>query len=171
VTPRISLERSANIATIVMCVAVAAVAVSRQFPRTPQYQATESLYKPGEKIPESIKPASALVARTVFAAVRRDCRYCQESMGFYKELTKVAGEVNAKIVFVTLDSADVARQSLVESGVQGGEVVLLPKGTKINGTPTLIVTDQQGTVIRSWVGKLAPNQEKELVALLRQRVS
>lgn len=37
---------------------------------------------------------------------------------------------------------------------------------KVDGTPTLILIDKKGEVISSWVGKLLPNKETEVISRL-----
>lgn len=59
---------------------------------------------------------------------------------------------------------DEGRNYLGYLGVQVDEVLQAPLSSiDVSGTPTLMLMSRQGTVIRTWIGKLPPDLEKEVL--------
>jgi hypothetical protein len=56
---------------------------------------------------------------------------------------------------------------LIQYGITGMDVRYSElSGVDVQGTPTIIVTDESGIVTKSWVGKLSKEKEKEVIAFL-----
>jgi thioredoxin-related protein len=159
------IELFSNIAIIAVALLLGAALVNRYFlnyyvPQTAQAKS------PG------IKPGTALSLpdadwnkneKTLVVALSTTCRYCTESLPFYKLLAQQkAGRGDLKITAVLPQSADEARRYLSEHNVSVDEIKQadLPE---VRGTPTLIIVDKNGSVLESWVGKLPPEKETEVM--------
>jgi hypothetical protein len=60
---------------------------------------------------------------------------------------------------------DVATRFLNGLGVGVAEVVQAAvRDVGVRGTPTLLLVDRRGMVLRTWVGRLAPERESEVLA-------
>lgn len=103
--------------------------------------------------------------RTLVLALRTDCRYCTESTHFYRSLRtkQEASEASPKLVAVFPQSVEEARAYLSSHGIKLDQVLhgsLSKMG--VQGTPTLMLTDEQGKVTKVWRGKLRTRGEDEV---------
>ena len=102
--------------------------------------------------------------KTVVLALQTTCHFCNESAPFYKRLVEATKNKNIKIVAVFPQSIEEATAHLAQLGVSGVEVKQAPiSQLDSSGTPTLILTNQKGTVTNYWVGKLSPDKEMEVI--------
>jgi hypothetical protein len=166
-------EVLANVAFIVLCIilivkaltgpaetpAAAAVRAAAPAPR-PMYQPGETIAVPGVDF--------AKADRTLLLVIRSTCKYCTESMPFYKDLAgdrRPAG--NVRIVALSPDEIPISHAYLGTYSVKLDEVVKVPlTALKVRGTPTAILVDKVGTVLNLWPGMLdAARQQEVLVAL------
>ncbi len=107
--------------------------------------------------------------RTLVLALRNGCHYRDESMPFYRKLAKLeqSNQIDAHLVAVFPDGPAVVRQVVetqqltieVVPGIQLGQV-------KVQGTPTLMLVDEQGRVSKVWVGELPAAGEAEVIAAI-----
>lgn len=102
--------------------------------------------------------------RTLLVVLQKGCRFCTESAPFYQRLTHVAATKNVKLIAVFPHDVTSGQQYLSELNVQIGEIKQAPLGSlQVKGTPTLILVDDKGEVADSWVGKLSPEKESEVL--------
>jgi hypothetical protein len=111
--------------------------------------------------------------RTLVLALRTDCVYCEASMPFYKRLAATAGEDGAAYGVLSAfpqGKVDVERlQSRVGLHIRAVANADL-HALGVSGTPTLILVDRNGTVLRTWIGQLAPPGEREVMEALKSPV-
>lgn len=104
--------------------------------------------------------------RTLILALRTDCVYCEASMPFYKRLAVIASErreTHGLISAFPEMRADVD-QLLSRVGLQIPSVTNTALATLgVHGTPTLILVDNSGTVLQTWVGRLPPAGEDDVM--------
>jgi hypothetical protein len=143
--------------TLLLVVLVYGVAVLR--PVAPQARPT---YTAGEQAPPIAGQPYREAKRTAVLFVRSTCHYCTESMGFYRELAK-----GRRVVAISGDAPDVLDRYLTDNGLT------IPRATvargewpKLSGTPTIVVVDAAGLVVKSWVGTLSPEGQRDLLATL-----
>jgi len=106
-------------------------------------------------------------AKNVLLVMKKGCRFCEESMDFYKSLIKKNEGSKIKFVGVFPPDDENITEYLAGFGISGLEVNKAEiSGIEIDGTPTLIVTDESGKIIGSWDGQLKPSKELEVSALL-----
>jgi thioredoxin-related protein len=97
------------------------------------------------------------------------CPHCTASASFYQELARAAAQ-NRGVQLVAVLPQDMreSKQYLSNLNVaiddvrQSGFDVL-----GVQGTPTLILVNQNGKVEQSWPGKLPPEQETEVLKRIR----
>ena len=108
-------------------------------------------------------------SKNVLLVMMKGCHFCEESMGFYRTLLENNKGNQAKFIAVFPAKDGDIGSYLDDKGITGLEISYSEiSGIEIEGTPTLIVTDQGGKIIGSWFGKLKPAKEAEVSALLAQ---
>ena len=78
------------------------------------------------------------------------------------ERARSAGSI--AIVAVAMEPTDITERYLLDHGVEVDLVV--PSIGRALPTPTLVTVNAEGEVERSWVGRLGPAQEDELLSVL-----
>lgn len=158
------LERAMNVAIIVACVAIAMSAASRLYPAAPVPAVPRAGYEPGDSIGDIPGVEWGASERTLLVVVRSTCRFCTESMDFYRRLT--SGSRVSKLVGVGTEPPETLRDYFSSHDVPI-DVVSVPEGImRVTGTPTLILVDRRGTVERVWLGRIDPRQEQQVIAAL-----
>ena len=105
--------------------------------------------------------------RTLLLALQKGCHFCTESAPFYQKLVSQALMRKVRIIAVLPQEVGVSQEYLGALNVQIGEIRQMPlDALKISGTPTVILVDSRGFVIRSWIGKLPPEAEAEVIQML-----
>jgi hypothetical protein len=158
------LEKTGHIASIVMCLCVAAAAV--QF--VVMSAAPPPAAKPGRveiqpgtfvRLPEEGRGDGAA---TLLLAVSPKCRFCTDSMPFYKKLTALPEVQNGRLrlSLLTLQNPDDVRAYAADHGVSIAEAMpVAGSGLSIAATPTLVLVGPDSKVRESWVGYLNEAQE------------
>lgn len=109
--------------------------------------------------------------QTLLLVLKKGCRYCAESAPFYQRLIR---ETSAKspvhLVAVLPHEVNEAKQYLGSLSVPIDEVRQSElDALKVQGTPTLILVNEKGEVVESWVGKLPAEQETEVLKRIEQK--
>jgi hypothetical protein len=103
--------------------------------------------------------------RTLLLALSSKCHFCTESAPFYQRLARERSR--ARLIALVPHTVDEGKRYLEELKVDVDEVRQVPFGSLgVRGTPTIILVGDQGSTIKSWVGKLASNTEAEVLAAL-----
>jgi hypothetical protein len=101
---------------------------------------------------------------TLLLVLSTKCRFCNDSLPFYRQLSATARTTNVGLVAVFPQSESDVQQYLGQAGlivdqtVQGSARTV---GTR--GTPTLLLVDRNGIVQRSWMGQLPKRSEAEVL--------
>ena len=103
--------------------------------------------------------------QTLLLVMDTECRYCSASAPFYQQVVRENAQ-KRKVQLIAVLPQDVAnsKQYLNNLGVPIDEVrqsPLDPLGVK--GTPTLILINDKAEVVRSWPGKLTPEEERDVL--------
>jgi hypothetical protein len=171
------LQLATTIAFLVLCLVGIALGVKHLVaPEAPQAvvasargrPAAPPIYQAGEQI--QVRGVDfATTDRTLLLVVRQGCRFCDESMPFYRKLgTDSAVTARTRIVLVAPDDESVSREELARHGVQVAQVVTVPLGDlKVRGTPTAIIVNRTGTVQRVLTGRLDDAGQEALVEALK----
>jgi thioredoxin-related protein len=161
------IELIANIAIIVVAILLGGVLFNRYLlSASPKAEAVERTpIKPGMKL--SLSGVDwARGDKTLLLVLSTNCRYCAESVSFYQQLAQQKTERNdVRLIAILPQSADEAQKYLNEHGITVDEVrQAAPGAAYAKATPTLIMVDRTGSVIESWVGKLPPEKEAEVLS-------
>lgn len=107
--------------------------------------------------------------RTLILVVRKGCRFCDESMPFYKRIGDDATIAKrAQLVIVAPDEEAVSREELAKQQIRVDQVVKKSLAAlKVRGTPTALVVDRTGRIEKVMVGRLDEKQQQELVSALK----
>ena len=109
--------------------------------------------------------------QTLLLVLDTKCPHCTASASFYQELARAAAQ-NRGVQLVAVLPQDIreSKQYLSDLSVpiddvkQSGFDVL-----GVQGTPTLILVNQDGKVEQSWTGKLPPEKETEVLKRIEVR--
>jgi hypothetical protein len=103
-------------------------------------------------------------------AAQVDCPHCKASVPFYQQLRSMvaASTDRVGVVAVFPNSPDKVRAFLDRFHLDIPTVSSTPlQHLAVSGTPTLILADSKGTVIRVWIGELDTEEQRELFIQLR----
>lgn len=159
------VEFLANVAIIVVGVAICAVLVNQYFFAGPpshmqQPAVGAKLDLPGVDLASQDK--------TLLLVLKKGCRFCTESAPFYQRLAREAANKvgRVKVVAVLPEAVDEGRSYLSELGVPALDVRQARLGAlNVGGTPTIIMVSR-GTVTDVWVGKLDAAEESQVLSKL-----
>jgi hypothetical protein len=105
--------------------------------------------------------------RTLVLALRNGCHFCEESAPFYKKLEAFQKAGNLKDVHIVAIFPDDQRMAQRVMQKEGLGLDVIPavnfQALKIEGTPMAILADQDGRVVKSWLGKLQEPQQNGLL--------
>lgn len=168
-------ETAANIAIIALCAIVGVVLIKKNFfppqPGTPPAAVSTGDYS---KLLHSAMPSGA--ERVLFVALSPTCRYCTESIPFYRRLLEERERAGAELPVIGLvpdtfdleatkrkiESADIEFSAWVQADFMAA---------RLRGTPTLVLLDSEGVVSDVWFGKLSPESENAVLRSLLDPVA
>ncbi|HEX8688101.1 MAG TPA: hypothetical protein VF736_09370 [Pyrinomonadaceae bacterium] len=107
--------------------------------------------------------------RTLVLALQTGCHFCTDSAPFYKELVKrQAGRQGLQLVAVLPQPVEQGKGYLNTLGVSIDNVRQSPlNNLGVVGTPTLLLVDNNGSVVNAWRGRLDSNREREVLERLQ----
>ena len=110
--------------------------------------------------------------RTLLLVVRKGCRFCDESMPFYKRLgDDPTLAKRTQFVVVAPDDELVSREELAKQQVRVDQIVTKSlTALRVQGTPTAILVAKTGRIERIMVGRLDETQQQELMSALNAPV-
>jgi hypothetical protein len=104
--------------------------------------------------------------KTLVIAISSTCHFCQESQPFYRQLAKTPGLVDNLVAVLPMpqhEAEDYVHASISPS-LKAVSASLDAMG--VTGTPTLLLVDRHGKVIKTWVGKLDDSAKKQVQSQL-----
>lgn len=166
------IELLANIAIIVVALLLGAVLVKRyllpQEPAAPS-AASDARIQPGAKV-ELPGVEWKNGEETLLLVLSDSCRFCTESAGFYQKLAQAKAQQGGRprLIAVLPQEKSQGQAYLSKLGVAVDDVRQAPlDAIGVRGTPTLLLVDGTGVLKASWVGKLPPDKEAEVLGRLR----
>jgi hypothetical protein len=158
------IESAANLIVITVALVVASVFLKDRF------------FSPAPSEPDAVKAGDKLANlggwnwgehdQTLVLVLRKGCHFCEDSVPFYQRLTSQHGErdSNTAIVAVFPDSVDTVKGLVQSEELRVRVLAGVPlEVLKASGTPTLLLVDRTGTVLKAWIGVLSPRQELEVM--------
>jgi hypothetical protein len=158
---RKQLELAANVGIIVVALAIVVTLIRNSRGDQSQPHQTISI---GSKL--AVKDTNwRSNGRSVVLALSTTCHFCAESSGFYQKVVRLAQQQHLHTIAVFPQPIPEVQAYLNKQGFSVDEIkqAELPS-LNINGTPTLLLVDNSGTVSNVWIGKLSAEKEKELLA-------
>jgi hypothetical protein len=172
---RPTLTTISNIAFSCACLATVAVAASRYVDGryglvTSAAGAQSNPIPPGTQVPQLDGISFGRAEVTVAVVVQTECRFCAESMPFYRKLSGLRAGGRIQLVVLSQEAVTATESYLHQRELEVDRVGQL-KGADLPvvGTPTLLLIDKTGTVERSWLGRLTATQEKEVTEHIASR--
>lgn len=160
------LAQVANLATILVSVLLSVVLVKVFL--LPQPGPTRNLMQPqvGMSLTKALPGVDwARNKRTLVLALSTQCHYCSESAPFFQRIQK---ETGLKMLGVLPQAVDESRKYLDGEGVHLDDVKQATLSTiGVAGTPTMLLVDGKGAVAQVWQGKLQPDQQAGVLAVLK----
>ncbi len=105
--------------------------------------------------------------KTLVLYVSTKCKYCTESGPFYQKLLQERSSNGVKFVAVMPQSVEEGREYLNKLGVKIDDIYQTPlQSIGVRSTPTLLLVNASGVVTDSWVGKLQPDRENQVMTKL-----
>jgi len=164
------VEFLANIALITLALLLGAVLVKRYLLHNPQ--PNQVIAEPQVKVGTKLSMEGvdwAKNQRTLLLALSTNCRFCTESAPFYQRLAEARSRsANVKLLAVLPQELSESQKYLSDHGIIVDDIKqAMPSTIGVAGTPTLIMTDSDGIVTKSWVGKLPAEREGEVLSWLQ----
>jgi len=98
------------------------------------------------------------------------CYFCTVSLPVYEKVTASAVATGVRVIAVTTEDPQVNREYLETHRIKTDAVLSAKQnGIVVKGTPALMLLDRSGRVLYQWLGKLAPEQEREVTQAMAIR--
>jgi hypothetical protein len=173
VSKKTALDTTANIAIIMVC-AIAGVALIRnQFfpPRPAPPPGSPPMVAKGERFDQLKAVVPARSQRALVVALSPACRFCDESMPFYKQIVDERDRRRSPVKFVAAVATEELKsqeaQKLATAGARPDSLVQLDfAAVKVPGTPILMLVDDEGEVLDVWVGQLDASSQQAVLSML-----
>jgi len=163
------LETLTNVAVLVVCCLLATVLVRTFFFGKPPVSPPQSSVRGpvvGAKL-ELPGYTSGSDQKTLVLALSTQCHFCAESTPFYRELTRKAFAKRDRVLAVLPQPVAESRTYLDQNGVLASEIRQDSLDRiQVSGTPTLVLADKDGKILKVWVGKLPRDQENDVISNL-----
>ena len=104
-----------------------------------------------------------LSERSIVLLLSNSCPYCEQSSPFYRHLLSVAGS-RVQVVALFPQSADAARAYLAAHDLKISNVRAPARVPWELRTPTVLLCDRGGKILKSWIGRQQPKGEEEILA-------
>ena len=157
--------RILNVAILVVAIVLCAVVVKKYFFQSAQ----NSDYTMAPNARLSINGINwADSDRTVLVALKKGCKYCSASAGFYRRLAaQIARQTNTRLIVVFPENEWEGEAYLKQLEVPIRELRYVSfSSLGIKGVPALAILDRNGVVTDMWEGKLSPLKESALMSKL-----
>ena len=104
--------------------------------------------------------------KTLVIAIFDTCHFCKESQPFYRQLAQTPSGTANLIAVLPMPQPDA--ENYVHTAISPSlKVVSAPLGAiGVTGTPTLLLVDRKGKVIKAWIGKLDDASQKQVQSQL-----
>lgn len=106
---------------------------------------------------------------TLLLVLSTDCHFCNESVPFYQKLSRqTADNDKVKMIAAFPQETSDAEAYLKSNGVSVSQTYQAdPPAIGVGGTPSLLLIDQNGKVIRTWFGKQSADEETKILEQIR----
>ena len=162
------LEVLANIAVVITSLVLCSVLVKKYFFSASKHEASVQASPATSPVSNSLRRPSieagtkislpgidwSKSTRTVVLALSTTCHFCSESAPFYQELQQQKRD-DVRLVALFPQPVEESHAYLNRLRIGINDIVQSPlSSVGASGTPTLLLIDNRGAVVDSWVGKL-----------------
>lgn len=106
--------------------------------------------------------------KTLLLALSTTCHFCTQSGPFYQRVAKEHGDV--QLIVLVPQAVEDGQAYLKRLGVSIDDVRQVPfDDLGLQGTPTLVLVDSNGSVADAWVGALPPTKENDVISRLKEK--
>lgn len=160
-----NLERATNVAILVTCAVLVAVVVRGGLAARPPD------LPPGPAAGDRLEGIDGLELasreQTLLLVVSSQCRYCTESMPFYRQLLERRRKEQTQVLVASTESAAVTAAYLAGHGVQADRILEVDPGELgATPTPTLLELSRSGEILEVIVGRVPDGQVAEVATRL-----
>ena len=154
------IEVLANVAIVLVAFSIVGVLLykcSPNKPQTPELKIGGQFSLPGANWSNH--------KQTLVLLLQKSCHFCVESAPFYQKLSTASrAQTQTRMLAVLPNPVDEAKNYLKELGIEIADIRQADLGALgVAGTPTIVLVNDQGTIIESWVGKLKPEEEEKIL--------
>ena len=159
---KLELDKVASVTMIVASVALVSAAASFQW-RGPRGRPTDSpTYTVGEQFVALPGVTLTDAPKTLVMFLRSTCRYCTDSVPFYRRL--IDRTSRTPVVAVSFEPEETLRSYLAEHGLRPDRVVSASRGSlRLTATPTLLLVSASGRIEKIWRGLQRTEKEAEIL--------
>jgi hypothetical protein len=166
VSARVTLDRVANVATLIATIALLLhlgnVYYSRARARPPV-----TGYSPGDRVQNTPQLQLESHQQTLLVITASTCKFCTASMAFYRRLFELSKVSPTRVIAASREDVAENLAYLRANGLSLDNVLSVDKNNlRIRGTPTLLLVREDGIVVKEWVGQLKVSEEREVVESL-----
>jgi hypothetical protein len=165
-----NLEIAANVCIVVLSILLGYALVRTYLIPSSASSTQVTAPRPGAQLTQFGAALWPRHRRTLVLALRSGCHYCEASAPFYRRLVQMQASKGGDFgLLAVLPDDDLTARSYLSSEklMLAFEPDIALTAAGILGTPTLIVVNNDGRVVKSWVGVLSSKQEKEVEEKLR----
>lgn len=164
--PRSSKLRFLNIAANLALAISAIIFVSLFIQRYVFSPRTEASPTPGTVI--SFNGFSPVKDRkSVILFYMKGCKHCEASAEFHQRIVLGAQRANHQVIFVFPSNSSSLESYLTDLGFPNVTILNTEfSAIGVSGTPSIVVTDGEGEILGSWMGRLSRESEQQVLQVL-----
>lgn len=163
------IERLTYIFLMLTCVVSLVLLLERRFAHVPHADwkdDTQQLVGKPLMVP-GMEEHEGRIQAVLFLSAR--CSVCLDSLPFYEKITRLRTKYPVTVSVVSRDSADVLGNLLSKSNITPDSIHSINRSIAgFSLTPTLLIVAPDGTVRRTFVGKLSAERQSEVMGILER---
>jgi hypothetical protein len=166
-TLRHTLEVTTNLAVLALCITIAVVLVRGRQPLQTSTSTVSDVHK-GQAFPAIENVSYDKAESTLVLALNTQCKFCNESLPFYRKLLSTHSPSNQ--IAVIFPNPDREVREFIEQAKLSVHAVGEQDFSKfqIDGTPTLVLVGRDGKVRDLWAGELSAAGEKQVMSAIQK---
>ena len=163
---RITSNAVANVSVTIACALLSAALLRNLvYGSASGHPEPPSTYEIGVTI-DDVTELPRSEAPTLILYLSSNCRYCTESLPFYKTMAAAPDDRHYRVRAIGREPAESLKKYLTDAGVTADSVGSIGnRQLKFSATPTIVLVDGTNKVVNAWVGLLR-NREAEVVRAL-----
>lgn len=160
-------DRVVDIGFVCMAVVLAVMALNSYLNPAAE-ESRQKVLAVGSELPAAYPRSTS--SGHLLLAFRSGCEFCIESVPFYRKLASYCQRVGIDFRVLTLETPEVVRAILAADQEPHLDVVQMSH-FDFRGTPAIVLVDTQNRVVASWLGRLCPRLEQEVIDAINRLAS